>query len=98
MRVGPHEISGKAVYDAIRTARHTYIEYGTGERELFDLQQDPYQLTNRAATADAGLLQVLSERLVELKNCASTNCRELEDLQVEPEPTPVALSEDGAKG
>ena len=93
-----HEISGKAIYDAIRTARHTYIEYGTGERELFDLEQDPYQLTNRAATADPDLLQALSERLAELKNCASTNCRQLEDLQVEPEPTPVALSEDGAKG
>ncbi len=93
-----HEISGKAIYDAIRTARHTYIEYGTGERELYDLQQDPHQLANRAATADPDLMQALSERLAELKNCASTNCRELEDLQVEPEPTPVALSEDGAKG
>jgi hypothetical protein len=39
-----------------------------------------------------------TDPLAELKNCASTNCRELEDLQVEPEPTPVALSEDAAKG
>jgi N-acetylglucosamine-6-sulfatase len=93
-----HEISGKAIYDAIRTARHTYIEYGTGERELYDLLEDPHQLHNQAATADPDLIQALSERLAELKNCASTNCRELEDLQVEPEPTPVALSEDAAKG
>jgi N-acetylglucosamine-6-sulfatase len=93
-----HEISGKAIYDAIRTARHTYIEYGTGERELYDLHQDPHQLHNHAATADPDLIQALSDRLAELKNCASTNCRELEDLQVEPEPTPMALSEDAAKG
>jgi arylsulfatase A-like enzyme len=93
-----HEISGKAVFDAIRTARHTYIEYGTGERELFDIERDPFQLENVAEKADPGLLQELSGRLAELRNCAASNCRELEDLPVEPETTPVAASDDAAKG
>jgi arylsulfatase A-like enzyme len=93
-----HEISGKAVFDAIRTAHHTYIEYGTGERELYDLRRDPHQLANLAATADAALIEALSARLAELRNCASINCRELEDLPVEPAATPVAASEEAAKG
>ena len=38
-----HELVGYAVLDALRTARHTYVEYGTGERELYDLAADPYQ-------------------------------------------------------
>jgi N-acetylglucosamine-6-sulfatase len=93
-----HELTGVAVFDAIRTMRHTYIEYGTGERELYDLARDPFQLTNVAKTADPDLVHALAERLAELKNCASTNCRELEDLPVEPEELPVAQSENGAKG
>ncbi len=81
-----HEISGKAIIDAIRTVRHTYIEYGTGERELYDLAADPYQLDNRAATAHPDLMEAFAGRLAELKNCAAANCRMLEDLPVEPEP------------
>ena len=34
-----HELSGKAIIDGIRTAKHTYVEYGTGERELYDLRR-----------------------------------------------------------
>jgi arylsulfatase A-like enzyme len=85
-----HELSGYAVIDALRTERHTYIEYGTGERELYDLAADPFQLDNRAATADPTLLEAMTERLAELRNCAADTCRMLEDLPVEPDPTPVA--------
>jgi N-acetylglucosamine-6-sulfatase len=93
-----HELGGNAILDAIRTARHTYIEYGTGERELYDDKADPFQLANLAQTADPVLLHALSERLAELKNCAAMNCGELEDLPVEPATVPVALSEPPAKG
>ena len=65
-----HEISGKAIIDGLRTARHTYVEYGTGERELYDLQADPFQLANQAGTADPALLEAFAARLAELKNCA----------------------------
>ena len=93
-----HELSGKAIIDGLRTARHTYVEYGTGERELYDLRADPFQLSNLAGTADPGLLEAFAARLAELKNCASTNCRMLEDLPVEPATTPVAASETQVKG
>ena len=33
-------------YFAVRTARHNYVEYGTGERGLYDLNADPTELTN----------------------------------------------------
>jgi arylsulfatase A-like enzyme len=85
-----HELAGYAVFDALRTGRHTYIEYGTGERELYDLTADPNQLDNVAASADAALIEAMAERLAELRNCAADACRMLEDLPVEPDPTPVA--------
>ena len=93
-----HEITGAAIFDAIRTARHTYVEYGTGERELYDLERDPFQLENEVATADPALVEALAARLAELKNCAAANCKELEDLPVEPAATPVAESETGNAG
>ena len=93
-----HELSGKAILDGVRTARHTYVEYGTGERELFDLEADPYQLENLARRADPDLLHAFAERLAELKNCAAATCRMLEDLPVEPETTPVAEHAEPVKG
>jgi arylsulfatase A-like enzyme len=33
-------------YQAIRTSDNLYVEYETGERELYDLVEDPFQLTN----------------------------------------------------
>ena len=36
-----HEITGPARFDAIRTDDQIYVEYGDGERELYDLEHDP---------------------------------------------------------
>jgi N-acetylglucosamine-6-sulfatase len=79
-----HELTGAAIFDAIRTSDWTYVEYGNGERELYDLHQDPFQLDNRVTSADPVLLTALSSRLAELRSCASTNCQELEDRPIEP--------------
>jgi N-acetylglucosamine-6-sulfatase len=73
-------------YSAIRTARYNYVEYGTGERELYDLEADPTELTNIYATASPALVSSLSSRLAALKGCAgsgtsATSCRTAEDGQ-----------------
>jgi arylsulfatase A-like enzyme len=93
-----HELAGTAIIDGLRTARHTYVEYGTGERELYDLAADPFQLDNLAAKADPVLLEAMAARLVELKNCAGPTCRILEDLPVEPDPLPVAEHDGASQG
>jgi arylsulfatase A-like enzyme len=73
-------IDQSARYDAIRTMDWTYVEYGTGERELYDLARDPHQLENIADTADPALVAALSERLAALAECAAAECRRIEDL------------------
>ena len=35
-------------YCEIRADRYAFIEYGTGEQELYDLRRDPHELDNRA--------------------------------------------------
>jgi hypothetical protein len=38
-------------YCAVRTSRYLYAVYDTGERELYDLAEDPYELRNLSTTA-----------------------------------------------
>ena len=76
----PNEIDQAAQYDAIRTREWIYAEYGTGERELYDVAHDPHQLDNVVETADPALVAALAARLAGLRTCAGAKCRELEDL------------------
>jgi hypothetical protein len=55
-----------------------YVEYGDGGRELYDLRQDSYQLTNRYETAGPGLLRRLQGRLESLRDCSGSGCRAAE--------------------
>ena len=69
-------------YAGIRTStdpKRKYIEYESGARELYYLDSDPYELTNRykAATPPAGL----ASRLRALKNCSADTCRTAENGQ-----------------
>jgi N-acetylglucosamine-6-sulfatase len=65
-------------WQAIRTAEYTYVEYETGEKELYDLTADPYQLENLAGTRPE-LDAELSTRLSKLKRCVGATCQERED-------------------
>lgn len=66
----------------LRTRRWTYVEYVTGERELYDNDADPDQLENLAADADPALLEALSGRVADLAGCAAEGCRTAEDAAV----------------
>jgi hypothetical protein len=86
-------IKRSARYDAIRTKGWTYVEYGTGERELYDLARDPHQLDNAIGLADPALVAALAERTHALATCAAAECRRIEDLPVTPGLALVAKGE-----
>lgn len=71
-----------AAFTAMRSAEWIYVEHGTGERELYDMSADPYQLSNLAESTEPVVLKALSSRLLQLANCAAANCRSLEDLPI----------------
>lgn len=55
-------------YFGIRSAEWKYIEYSTGERELYNLIQDPYELQNVANNPDnQSIMDTFSQRIIELK-------------------------------
>jgi N-acetylglucosamine-6-sulfatase len=52
-------------YCGVRTRRYTFVRYGTGEEELYDLLRDPHQLRNvvRLRRDKAGTLRSLTRSL-----------------------------------
>jgi N-acetylglucosamine-6-sulfatase len=81
-----HQEPGKhavPAYAGIRTVgaheERKYLEYETGERELYYLGSDPHELNNRyPATMPSAELVT---RLQALKTCAADSCRAAEDGQ-----------------
>ena len=67
-------------FRGIRTAECTYLEFENGERELYNLRKDPYQLENIAGSADETLLRVLSAWLDSLNHCTAAECRTAEEF------------------
>jgi len=69
--------AGRSFYGIRTSSGMKYIEYALGPRELYDLNSDPYELTNlyEAATPPKGL----STRLKALKRCAGDACRVAEN-------------------
>jgi N-acetylglucosamine-6-sulfatase len=54
-------------YCGIRSRTHTYVQYGTGEEEIYDLTTDPHQLENQAyAPSMRQLLMAFRQRTVSL--------------------------------
>ena len=72
-------MQGANSFNAIRTRDHTWVEYATGERELYDLRRDPSQLQNLAGHADTTLVRQLSTWLKALVGCTGAQCRAVED-------------------
>ncbi|WP_172657280.1 sulfatase [Myxosarcina sp. GI1] len=65
-------------YIGLRTSNCTYIEYDNGDRELYDLTRDPYQLQNIAKTTKPEVIKEYARRSLGLRNCRGKICRELD--------------------
>jgi hypothetical protein len=54
------------------------VEYDTGERELYDLTVDPYQLQSKSRAGNESLYFALETRLDALRACSGAACRTAE--------------------
>ena len=63
-------------WNMLRTPRWAYVEWDDGEKELYDMYTDRYQLRSLHAEADkAALIARFSTRLDTLKGCSGDSCR-----------------------
>lgn len=73
-----------APWRAIRSQNQLYVEYKDGQKELYDMVNDPYQLSNRIpqgglrATSVADSERALSDRLAMLKSASGRELRAAE--------------------
>ena len=80
-------------FAALRSRDVLYTEYETGERELYDLRNDPHQLSNVAQDAPSTLLREYSRRLKAISSCSGSECARWED-----EPLSRRIRLESAKG
>ncbi len=59
------------VAEGVRTNRYTYVEYANGERELYNLQDDPHQIESRCYQNSDGE-NVCDARYAQIQNTLST--------------------------
>jgi hypothetical protein len=72
---------GISVFSGVRTASGlTYIEYETGEFELYDNLADPAQLTNAYVSAPADLKGRLAASVASLRTAAGAALRRAEEV------------------
>jgi N-acetylglucosamine-6-sulfatase len=75
----PLKDAGRPGMVALRTEDHLYVEYETGESELYDLRKDPYELNNVYEDTDLDHLWRLEGWLEALRDCVGEECRTVED-------------------
>ena len=67
--------SSSADFEGIRTPSDVYVEYRSGEKELYDLVRDPDQLQSHHASAIyRQRLRELAGRLAALRRCSGASC------------------------
>lgn len=66
-------------YKLLRTRRFKYIDYKTGEKEFYDLLNDPHEFSNIYQNLTPGQKKILELRLNQLGNCKGKKCKEIED-------------------
>jgi N-acetylglucosamine-6-sulfatase len=72
------ETSDAPNYKALRTKSFLLVRYANGERELYDMRQDPYQLHSRDLEENRRLVHKLNNQLDRLVTCHGVECRATE--------------------
>jgi N-acetylglucosamine-6-sulfatase len=71
-------------YYGFHAPTYKYIEYQTGEKELYVLSADPYELSNKAAAVSPDIATALGAYLRTLNTCSGDGCRMAEAASPPP--------------
>lgn len=74
----PDDASSHPSHRGIRTADYKYVQYGTGEKEVYDLKKDPDERLNLRDQMPKAWLDSVSRLVKALASCKGATCREIE--------------------
>jgi N-acetylglucosamine-6-sulfatase len=63
-------------FAGLRGPWYTYVEYATGEREFYDLRNDPYELQSSVDGLTPEWQAYLTQRVAQLRSCAGASCNQ----------------------
>jgi N-acetylglucosamine-6-sulfatase len=63
----------------LRTERYAYVEWATGERELYDMKADPDQAEGKISPQEEALAETMADRLETIDSCSGRSCRTAEN-------------------
>jgi N-acetylglucosamine-6-sulfatase len=79
-------------YQGVRTDRYLYANYGTGEQELYDLRNDPFELQNAVNNPAYAQVKASLQRLLGgLATCAGKTCRARPAVKLKAKSCSLAL-------
>jgi N-acetylglucosamine-6-sulfatase len=65
-------------YEGIRLGPYKYIEWPDGEKEMYDITKDPYELNNIVRVSNLSPIRAfLHAQLVRLETCVGRSCQEV---------------------
>jgi N-acetylglucosamine-6-sulfatase len=70
----------RPAFKGLRTNDRLYVEYNTGERELYNLVDDPYQIDNLAGSAESQYLEEFSTWLTRVSSASGKECLQAERM------------------
>jgi N-acetylglucosamine-6-sulfatase len=79
----PQEASASIVappkdYEGIRLGPYKYIEWPDGEKELYDITKDPFELNNKIRDGNFSPIRAfLHAQLIRLEECSGRTCQEV---------------------
>ena len=69
-------------HTGVRAAAFKLVEYGTGEREIYDLRRDPDELSNLRSRISRSWMNQIAQLARDLASCAGEDCRQIESRPV----------------
>jgi arylsulfatase A-like enzyme len=74
-----HSAIRRPAYKGVRTKNYLYVKWGSGERELYDMRRDPYQLQGKDLLSRKTLARTLQRNLEALWSCKGKTCEAAEN-------------------
>ncbi len=74
-------------WEVLRMRTEKYIRFENGEKEYYDLRQDPYEVESKPGSVSAETRAYWERRMDDLRSCSGPTCQTAENMPASPDQT-----------